>query len=91
LEGRAAALAPRPVRFYLGRPIRRGPRERSQEAEIKGANRLPSVRFLIEPACPFRYTDATMTKEKAVQAVQVLRADAPLEDAMERLFLLAKP
>ncbi len=30
------------------------------------------------------------TKEKAVQAVQALPDDATLEDAMERLFLLAK-
>jgi predicted transcriptional regulator len=30
------------------------------------------------------------TKEKVVQAVQALPNDASIEDAMERLFLLAK-
>ena len=30
------------------------------------------------------------TKEKAIQAVQALPDDASIEDAMERLFLLAK-
>jgi len=46
--------------------------------------------FLIEPPCLFRYTEVITTKEKAVQAVQALPDDATLEDAMERLFLLAK-
>ena len=37
-----------------------------------------------------RYIEAMTTKEKAVQAVQALPDDASIEDAMERLFLLAK-
>jgi predicted transcriptional regulator len=37
-----------------------------------------------------RYTDIMTTKEKAIQAVQSLPEDASIEDAMERLFLLAK-
>lgn len=44
----------------------------------------------IEAVCPFRYTEAMTTKEKAVQAMQALPEDASLEDAMERLLLLAK-
>jgi predicted transcriptional regulator len=44
----------------------------------------------IESVCPFRYTENMTTKEKAVQAMQALPEDASLEDAMERLFLLAK-
>ena len=44
----------------------------------------------IETACPFRYTEAMTAKEKAVQAVQALPDDASIEDAMERLLLLAK-
>lgn len=38
----------------------------------------------------FRYTEVMTTKEKAVQAAQALPDDACLEDAMERLCLLAK-
>ena len=44
----------------------------------------------IEAPGPLRYTEVMTTKEKAVQAVQALPDDASLEDAMERLFLLAK-
>jgi predicted transcriptional regulator len=36
------------------------------------------------------YTEVMTTKEKMVQAVQSLPEDASIEDAMERLFLLAK-
>jgi predicted transcriptional regulator len=36
------------------------------------------------------YTEIMTTKEKVVQAVQSLPEDASIEDAMERLFLLAK-
>jgi predicted transcriptional regulator len=41
-------------------------------------------------ACLFRYTYVMTAKEKAVQAVQASPDDASLEDAMERLFLLAR-
>ncbi len=44
----------------------------------------------VEAGGPFRYTKGMTTKEKAIQAVQALPDDASLEDAMERLFLLAK-
>jgi predicted transcriptional regulator len=47
-------------------------------------------RMPIEAAQPSRYTEVMTTKEKAVLAVQALPDDASLEDAMERLFLLAK-
>lgn len=47
-------------------------------------------RSAIEAPCVLRYTEVMTTKEKAVQAVQALPEDASLEDAMERLFLLAK-
>ena len=36
------------------------------------------------------YTDSMTTKEKVIQAVQALPDDASIEDAMERLLLLAK-
>ena len=36
------------------------------------------------------YTDGMTTKEKVIQAVQALPEDASIEDAMERLLLLAK-
>ena len=36
------------------------------------------------------YTDGMTTKEKVIQAVQALPDDASIEDAMERLLLLAK-
>jgi predicted transcriptional regulator len=36
------------------------------------------------------YTDGMTTKEKVIQAVQGLPDDASIEDAMERLLLLAK-
>jgi len=44
----------------------------------------------IEATCSFGYNGAMTAKEKAVQAVQALPDDASIEDAMERLFLLAK-
>jgi predicted transcriptional regulator len=44
----------------------------------------------IDAAYPFRYNDTMTMKEKAIQAVQALPEDASIEDAMERLFLLAK-
>jgi predicted transcriptional regulator len=44
----------------------------------------------LEAARLFGYTHVMTTKEKAVQAVQALPDDASWEDAMERLFLLAK-
>jgi predicted transcriptional regulator len=44
----------------------------------------------LEAAYLFRYPEVVTTKEKAVQAIQALPDDASLEDAMERLFLLAK-
>ena len=47
-------------------------------------------RMPIEAAQSSRYTEVMTTKEKAVQAVKALPDDASLEDAMERLFLLAK-
>jgi len=37
-----------------------------------------------------RYTDVMTTKEKMIQMVQALPEDASVEDAMERLLLLAK-
>lgn len=37
-----------------------------------------------------RYTDAMTTKEKVIRTVQSLPDDASIEDAMERLLLLAK-
>jgi len=36
------------------------------------------------------YNDGMTTKEKVIQAVQALPDDASIEDAMERLLLLAK-
>ena len=36
------------------------------------------------------YTDGMTIKEKMIQAVQALPGDASIEDAMERLLLLAK-
>lgn len=39
---------------------------------------------------PIVYTDSMTTKEKVIQAVQNLPDDASIEDAMERLLLLAK-
>ena len=53
-------------------------------------SRLSIPRMSLEAACAFRYTVVMTTKEKAVQAMQALPDDASLEDAMERLFLLAK-
>ena len=51
---------------------------------------LSIPRMSLEPARAFRYTEIMTTKEKAIQAMQALPDDASLEDAMERLFLLAK-
>jgi predicted transcriptional regulator len=51
---------------------------------------LQFAHFHVEAIHPFRYTEIMTTKEKAIQAVQALPDDASIEDAMERLFLLAK-
>lgn len=44
----------------------------------------------IEPARGSRYTRGMTTREKVMQVAQDLPDDASLEDAMERILLLAK-
>ena len=46
--------------------------------------------LLLEFTRSSRYTERMTTKENLLQAVQTLPDDASIEDAMERLFLLAK-
>ncbi len=56
-------------------------------AEYQGDKTGPrSLEFTRSPG----YTEVMTTKEKVLQAVQTLPDDASIEDAMERLFLLAK-
>jgi len=57
---------------------------------------VPSTRFPTRPdvpvaaACLFGYAEATTTEAKAAQARHTLPADVSLEDAVERLCLLAR-
>jgi predicted transcriptional regulator len=51
---------------------------------------IPLNPIPVESPDRFRYTKVMTMREKAIQAEQALPDDASLEDAMERLFLLAK-